>query len=73
MIDERGVRDNLLFDMGTPTAPFLLSSELETNPFLRVKEDHVIQRVEQVMGQALDSSVDVFAAMCTWKDTVFDI
>ena len=72
-IGVREIRENLLLDIGNPTTPFLLSSELETNPFMRVNEDHVIKRLEQIMGQALESSRDVFAAMRTWKDNAFDI
>jgi len=71
-IYEREIKDNLLVEMGRPTVPFLLSLELETNPFMRVNRDHVISRVEQVIGKSLESSVDVFASMRTWKDNVFD-
>jgi len=52
-----------------PTVPSTLALEHSVNPFLRCKADTVRQAAEAHVGHALDSTVAVFAAIRTWKDT----
>lgn len=57
---------------GQPTVPSSIELELATNPFLRTKEDSVIQAAEQWAGKSLNSTREVFRAVRTWKDTEYD-
>lgn len=50
------------------TVPSLLQLECDTNPFLRVDEEHVKQAAAKHSGTPLDSNADVFAAVRAWKD-----
>ena len=50
---------------GLPTVPSLLSEELATNPFLRVKLPHI----KRALGLPTASDAEVFAAMRARKDT----
>jgi hydroxyacylglutathione hydrolase len=50
---------------GLPTVPALLSEELATNPFLRVKLPHI----KKALGLPTASDAEVFAAMRARKDT----
>ena len=50
---------------GLPTVPSLLSEELATNPFLRVKLPHI----RDALGLPTASDAEVFAAMRARKDT----
>ncbi len=52
-----------------PTVPSTLALEHSVNPFLRCTADTVKQAAEAHVGHALDSTVAVFAAIRTWKDT----
>jgi len=69
---DREVADMALIDSDQATIPFLLSLELETNPFLRTHLAHVVKRVEGATNATLRNSSEVFAAMRTWKDTKYD-
>ena len=71
-IQARLEADMDLIDNDKATVPSLLSLELKTNPFLRTDKPHVIKRVEEATGKALNSSEDVFAMMRIWKDTEYD-
>jgi len=64
--------DRALIDADQATVPSRLSLELETNPFLRTDQPHVMQRVAEATGKDLNSPEEVFAAMRTWKDTEYD-
>jgi len=55
-----------------PTVPSCLQDELETNPFLRVEETHVIEAAEKWAGRRLNSNAEVFAALRQWKDRDYD-
>lgn len=53
---------------GLPTVPTTIASELQTNPFLRVRQPPVIDAAERFRGHALQGDVEVFAALRAWKD-----
>ncbi len=53
---------------GQPTLPSTISSELETNPFLRVDTAGVRAALQAQLGQAPADSVEAFAALRRWKD-----
>jgi hydroxyacylglutathione hydrolase len=55
--------------LGKPTVPSTLALEHSVNPFLRCNADTVKQAAEARVGHALDSTVEVFAAVRTWKDS----
>jgi hydroxyacylglutathione hydrolase len=55
--------------LGEPTVPSTLALEHSVNPFLRCDTDTVKQAAEAHVGHTLDSTVEVFAAIRTWKDT----
>ncbi len=57
---------------GEPTVPSILRDELETNPFLRVGEPHVIAAAERYAGRKLASGAEVFTAIRNWKDKEYD-
>lgn len=59
-------------ETGQPTVPSRLALELTTNPFLRTGEPGVIAAAEVFAGRALDSRVEVFAALRRWKDERYD-
>jgi len=58
----------LLRATGLPTVPTTLAVELETNPFLRVREPEVKAAAERFSGQALPGDAKVFAALREWKN-----
>lgn len=51
-----------------PTLPSTLARERRINPFLRVAEPAVAAAAARHAGRALDSPVQVFAALRRWKD-----
>ena len=53
---------------GRPTVPTTIGLELQTNPFLRVREPAVIAAAEGFRGHALGGDVEVFAALREWKN-----
>lgn len=53
---------------GLPTVPTSIGLELQTNPFLRVREPAVIAAAEGFRGRALCGDVEVFAALREWKN-----
>ncbi len=67
-IKERIERCKQLRKAGEPTVPGTLFIEKHTNPFLRSAEPSVISAAEQHTGQNLNNSVDIFAAIRSWKD-----
>ena len=52
---------------GVPTLPTELKSQFKTNPFLRTDTDVVTAKLEQ-MGFAVDTAVQRFASLRSWKD-----
>ena len=75
--DNQALLQRIEADMGKidrdeATVPSLLSTELATNPFLRVNQAHVIAKVEEATHKTLHNSAQVFAAMRNWKDTEYD-
>ena len=57
---------------GVPTVPSSLQQELDTNPFLRVGQQHVIAAAEQWAGKSLKNNAEVFTALRQWKDQDYD-
>jgi hydroxyacylglutathione hydrolase len=55
-------------DQAQPTLPSTIGLELATNPFVRCDDGEIIKRLKNQNSTALDSSVDVFAALRAWKD-----
>lgn len=61
-----------LLDAGKNTVPFLLETELKSNPFLRTDVPAVIAKAERIAGRALNSPAEVFTTLRVWKDTEYD-
>ena len=59
-------------EKGYPTVPSTLEEELETNPFLRVAEKHVLAAAERWAGHSLKNKAAVFTALRQWKDRDYD-
>jgi hydroxyacylglutathione hydrolase len=55
-------------DQDQPTLPTNIELERTVNPFLRCAADTVKRSAETHGGRALDSTVEVFAAVRAWKD-----
>jgi len=68
-IDERTRKSQELRKKNLPTVPGTLAREKATNPFLRVKEDPVIQAAETHAGRELKEEVEIFATLRAWKDS----
>lgn len=51
-----------------PTVPSTLENELNTNPFLRCTEPDVIEAAEKRASKTIQSEVEVFATLRSWKD-----
>ena len=51
-----------------PTIPTTLEQEKKFNPFLRTDQPDVIKAASSYAGYALQTPVDVFAALRQWKD-----
>ena len=55
---------------GQPTVPSTLSLEKATNPFLRCHLPNVIQAAENYCLKSLQSGVDTFTIVRSWKDAL---
>jgi len=55
-------------EMGEPTVPSTIETELRTNPFLRCRKQSVIEAAEAYSGGSLSNEVEVFAVVRAWKD-----
>lgn len=53
---------------GQPTLPSTIGQELSCNPFLRAREPEIAQAAAQWAERALDTPVEVFAALREWKN-----
>ena len=53
---------------GQPTVPVALSTELDTNPFLRCGEPAVREAAARRLGHAPRNDADCFGALRAWKD-----
>lgn len=69
---QRQEQTHQLIDTNEPSVPSTLELELKTNPFLRTKQPEVINMAEKVARKNLQSSVEVFKVLRTWKDTKYD-
>ncbi len=67
-VSERIALSQKLRGNNTPTVPFRLAGERNSNPFLRTRETAVIRQAEIRAGQALETPVEVFAALREWKN-----
>jgi hydroxyacylglutathione hydrolase len=67
-IQSRSEHVKALRAAGTPTVPFVLGEELDSNVFLRSHQPEVIASASQQVGLPLEDSVDVFAALREWKN-----
>ena len=67
-LQSRVVAEQAKRDQAQPTLPSSIGLELATNPFLRCDNDQIIKQLKSQSSTALDSSVDVFAALRAWKD-----
>ncbi len=61
-----------LIDNDQATLPTLLADELKTNPFMRCKEQVVIEQAEKFAGKKLPNASEVFRAIRQWKDSEYD-
>lgn len=52
----------------SPTLPTTIAQELETNPFMRVREPSVIKAAQSYVGTELNEAEAVFAALREWKN-----
>jgi hydroxyacylglutathione hydrolase len=68
-VSERIILSQKLRDDNTPTVPFRLAGERNSNPFLRTRESAVIRQAEIRTGQAVGTPVEVFAALREWKNS----
>ena len=57
-----------LREKGLPTLPVSIETERQTNPFLRVDQPAIIERVSQHAKRALKDPVSVFTALREWKN-----
>ena len=64
---EMGKQEN-----GQVTLPTTVELELNTNPFMRLREPEVKLAAENFAGKALDEDWEIFAALREWKDTKYD-
>ncbi len=53
---------------GKPTLPVYLSTELDTNPFLRCDRENLRVAAARHCGMPVDTGVQTFAAIRAWKD-----
>lgn len=67
-IQQRYIHTLTLRQQGRPTLPTDIKIEKQTNPFLRTDCLPVQQAAQQYTGQALNTEVEVFAAIRSWKD-----
>ncbi len=59
-------------EQGIPTVPSTLQLELDTNPFLRLREPAVVAAAQTRMAEPSDDPVAVFTALRQWKDREYD-
>jgi len=61
-------RCHQLRDAGKPTLPSTIALEKSINPFMRTAAPEVAAAAEQFSGNALDSEVEILAALREWKN-----
>jgi hydroxyacylglutathione hydrolase len=71
-IREREAMERQRREAGEPTVPSSLALELATNPFLRTGEPAVRRAAEAYAKRPLEHTAEIFAAVRTWKDKVYD-
>jgi hydroxyacylglutathione hydrolase len=59
---------NAMRSQNLPTLPSTLELELKTNPFLRTDVPAVKKSVEDYCGKILNSQVEIFKQLRSWKD-----
>ncbi len=60
-----------LSDIGH-TVPSTIATEKATNPFLRIREQTVIEAAQRYKGRAMRDSRDTFKTIRRWKDREYD-
>ncbi|HBW82892.1 MAG: hydroxyacylglutathione hydrolase [Gammaproteobacteria bacterium] len=55
-------------NLGRPTLPSTIRLELDTNPFLRCKDVDIIEVLKKRTEVPLETPVEVFGALRSWKD-----
>ena len=55
-------------DLGKPTLPSTIQLELDTNPFLRCEDEDIIKVLQERTKAPLETPVQVFGALRSWKD-----
>lgn len=68
----REARTRRLRNENRPTVPSTLAEELDTNPFLRVKQPAVIDAACRQAGRSLKTTEEVFTVIRQWKDKEYD-
>ena len=53
---------------GKPTLPSTLATELDCNPFLRVKSWAILEGLRPRLGRLPDNDIETFAELRAWKD-----
>jgi len=71
-IRQREAMERQRREAGEPTVPSTLALERATNPFLRTAEPQVRQAAEVYAKRPLKDTAEIFAAIRTWKDKVYD-
>jgi len=71
-IKQRDENDTAKQLQGLPTIPSTIEVECKTNPFMRFKEDIVIQAAEKYAGKKLNTDGEVFLAIREWKNKEYD-
>ena len=68
----RSQQTDSLRQKNQPTVPSLLKEELQTNPFLRIREATVKAAASRWAEKELINDVEVFTALRQWKDREYD-
>lgn len=69
-LQQRLEESHRLRDQGLPTVPATLTTEKQSNPFLRYNVPNVIAAAEKFSGKRLQSGAEIFGAIRHWKDTL---
>ncbi|MBS4098259.1 MAG: hydroxyacylglutathione hydrolase [Sulfuricella sp.] len=69
LLAEREIRDTQTRARNLPTLPATLALEKSTNPFLCCDDPSVAAAASRYAGHPLNSPVEVFAALRTWRNT----
>jgi hydroxyacylglutathione hydrolase len=68
LLQQRVLDEQLKRDADTPTLPSTINLELQTNPFLRCREQEIISTAAKLLDRKAENEVEVFSALRSWKD-----